>query len=219
MKTVFIPLGTRCSAATILKDHFKVREFSLPFDWIDIPIQNIEQFIERFSGSDDYLKDYVTDYILKSSSQRHLDGTYFPHDFIPWHFNSLLEMVQATSEKYRRRFLRLKEIFKSSDRKIFFTVFSQPQSDVGKNSYSLLATSIRRKLTSSPVFITVNLYDYDFNADNYDFNVGVVDPSFFNFHVPISKPLKEMTGADWAAWELDIVEKISLSPVKKYFLK
>lgn len=213
IKSIFIPLGTRCSAATILKDHFKVREFSLPFDWIDIPIKNIVQFIERFSSSEEYLINYVTDYIIASQGQRHPDGTYFPHDFVSSHFSTETDMMRYTIEKFQRRFLRLREVFKSTDsRKIFFTVCSQVQSEESEREYTYLTYTIKHKLSSAPVFIAVNLYDYDFNTE-------LGDPAFFNFHVPISKPLKEMTGADWAAWELDIVEKISLSPAKKYFLK
>jgi len=176
--TVFIPLGIRCSAAFVIGNELGKRMQAFPFDWIDTSVENITKILEmNVTGFTKYLNE------VQSHTQRHPDGTYFPHDidYVDGKF------TKEITGKYVRRFIRLKSVLSSDAKIVFLTVFKN-LADSPAN-YGLLTDKIT-SIRSNNIFITVNLFDHDVNIGNH-----------YNFYIPV-------TGSNFSLWEKQIGNKI-----------
>lgn len=192
---VFIPLGTRCSTATILNIHFKKRLFSLPFDWIDLPIRNISQFIDIEKGKQE---EFTINYFknVKLHTQRHVDNTWFPHDLHTVDFPEN-EVMGRTLEKYIRRMKRLHDVLETSESFVFFTTCAVCGSHGNLSDFNKLKSLIEGKVNKPSIFVSINLENYNFVEGNH-----------YNFHIPITNK-NPLTGQDFADWEINIVSAIN----------
>lgn len=197
---IFIPLGTRCSTATILNVHFKKRLYSLPFDWVDLPIRNMNQFISVREGEEEtFLTGYFKDVTM--NTQRHKDGTWFPHDLHTHKFPTTEIVLKNTFEKYLRRLKRLVHVLSSQpDEFIFLTLCAFPETHGTSSEFNLLEELIESKTKSKCTFVTINLVDFDFQLGNH-----------YNFAVPLETG-DNLKGENYARWEREIVEKINSDP-------
>lgn len=191
-KTIYIPLGTRCNGATIIKEHIKGRQFSMPFDWIDIPIKNISKII-GFSLEE--FRDYLLQ--VKSNTQRHPDGTWLPHD-IDYVDHKLSEVIIS---KYQRRFERFKQVLSEENDLCFLTVLAHASGQMGDaHDFYVLKDIILSKTKNKCKFITINLSKEDFESTS----------NHFNFHVPLPY-MAEPDGTVFADWEKVIYDRIKLT--------
>ena len=104
-----IPIGDHCAISIILKE-LNLRKQSYPFDWVS----NIEQLydtniiynikiISQLKSSDnidDIVKEYIGDAFDNDKKINSINNIWFPHDN---------ENTTDNFEKYKRRFIRLKE--------------------------------------------------------------------------------------------------------------
>jgi len=104
-----IPIGDHCAISIILKE-LNLRKQSYPFDWVS----NIEQLhdtnimynikiISELKSSDnvyDIVKKYIGDAFDNDKKINSINNIWFPHDS---------ENITDNFEKYKRRFIRLKE--------------------------------------------------------------------------------------------------------------
>lgn len=104
-----IPIGDHCSISIILND-LNLRKQSYPFDWVSNNeqlydtniIYNIE-IINELNASDnvnDIVKKYIGDALDNDNKINSINNIWFPHDN---------ENKNDNFEKYKRRFIRLKE--------------------------------------------------------------------------------------------------------------
>ncbi len=194
---IIIPLGTRCTSASIVKELFNQRQKSYPFDWVDIPLENIGKFIRP-----DNIEEFTKNYFFEVSSQRHPDGTWFPHDFIPSHYGGDISfMNNDTIVKYTRRLTRLHNTLKGEETLVFLTVFVHVKEE-NSGHFQQLRNLILEKSFAKCLFITVNLLPCTHIEGDVNSN-----GSHFNF---VSLPPE--SGSEfkaWKTWEEDIYEKIT----------
>lgn len=204
---VHIPLGTRCSTAYIFRDNLKLREISLPFDWVDIPIGNVKQFIEI---EREQIPSFVHDYFhqIPKTWDKHPDGTWFPHDS----FNGEVyhDAINDIIDKYTRRFERLHDLFKSEKTLVFLTTFAQHNTS-NHQEYVDLMELLCKKMSKKSVFIAINLYYTNINSHYSPYLNG---SQFYNYYIE-----KENGDMEFKKFEADIANKISTDEwTKKYFL-
>ena len=116
-----IPIGDHCAIAIILKE-LNLRKQSYPFDWVT----NIEQLydtniiynikiISELKTSDnvyDIVKKYIGDAFDTDTKINSINNIWFPHDS---------ENIIDNFEKYKRRFVRLKEDLNKKNMYILLT--------------------------------------------------------------------------------------------------
>ena len=97
-----IPIGDHCAISMIIKE-LNLRKQSYPFDWVT----NIEQLydtnISELKSSNnvyDIVKKYIGDAFDNDKKINSINNIWFPHDS---------ENITEIFEKYKRRFIRLKE--------------------------------------------------------------------------------------------------------------
>lgn len=202
---VFVPLGTRCSAAGIIQQHFKKREMSLPFDWIDTPVKNLIQFINI---DREMVTPIVKNYFLNqvnTQTHRHPDGTWFPHDLTLMPDGGYRMIVENILEKYIRRFNRLHDLFYSGRNLVFFNVNAHVNQD-NANKFVDLRRILYKKCKGRTSFVSINLVEEDFYDVSYD---------HYHFHIPL---ISGTTGQEFAIWEKQIYDRIVNSPAKTLFV-
>ncbi len=194
---VFIPLGTRCSTATVLHIHFGKRLFSLPLDWVDLPIKNINQFVSVQQGQED---EFLTDYFknVRLNTQRHTDGTWFPHDLHKLEYPNEESIKKHMLVKYIRRLKRFNEVLLNRDSEfVFLTLCVFPGTYGSLSDFNSLKDLIINKTGKPCTFVTINLADYDF-----------IDGNHYNFSV-ILENRPNLSGEDFYNWEVNIAKKIN----------
>ena len=131
----FVALGTRCTAATILNIN-NVRKNAFPFDWVDQPIKSILELVQISHGTYHELCIYLNNYFNEVRSQRHPDGSWYPHDFIITDYPE--QQLVTIKQKYTRRFWRMFDLFKSGRDIVFLTVLSEYKQEETDAYYALL---------------------------------------------------------------------------------
>jgi hypothetical protein len=116
-----IPIGDHCAISMILKE-LNIRQRSYPFDWVtnkeqvhDTNIIYNMQLIHELTTSDnvdDIVKKYIGDAFTNNNKTNSINNIWFPHES-----TNLIE----TTEKYTRRFIRLKENVYKKNMFIFLT--------------------------------------------------------------------------------------------------
>ncbi len=162
---VFMPLGARCSSASIIDGGLGKRSKAYPFDWIDIDLDTILKFLSI--PPENSIENYVAEYfknVNRETLRHETDNTWFPHDFP--------EKEDATT-KYIRRFKRMFDLFKSTKNILFLTTFAH----VNKKNTDVF-DKIKQRLSllvkGECIFITINLDDLDYEKENHA-----------NFHIPL----------------------------------
>lgn len=116
-----IPIGDHCAISLILKE-LNLRKHSYPFDWV----ANIEQvydtniiynikIISEVKSSDnvyDIVKTYIGDAFYNDNKINSINNIWFPHDS---------GNINDNFEKYKRRFIRLKEDLNKKNMYILLT--------------------------------------------------------------------------------------------------
>jgi len=134
---LYIPLGMRCSTASIVRYQLNLIDVSLPFDWCQMTSESIAKWITI--GPD---KDFIKEFFSTVNNGRNIIGDWFPHEQF-WDDRLI--------DKYLRRSIRLHDFLKSDDDKTFF-IMCGSVTDVD-NIYSVLA----EKCNSRMKIITVNM--------------------------------------------------------------
>lgn len=182
MKLNFIPLGTRCSSAFVVRDNIKKRELALPFDWLDLSIISICQFVKLNSHED--VIDYVNLYFEKIGEDphkhedsdilnysKHPDGTWFAHEIEL--IDGAYKLKPGTKNKFIKRLSRLIQILNSDEFCVFLTIMFE-EGMYSFEDYETLKNILRSKVKNNAIFITVNLgNEPDFHIENH-----------FNFRIP-----------------------------------
>ncbi len=183
----FFPLGTRCSSAAILYDLGK-RKCSYPFDWVDIELSAILNFITLQKDTiEEYLKEYFNSINVEFRSS--IDNTWFPHDFkVDMDKQTAIPKVIA---KYTRRFSRMFELFDSGKDIVFLTVIPYVDSKNHK-SYEAIKERLNFIVKGNVHFITINHADYNFIDDKHtNFYIPLKDWDMF--HEEIKKSILSIT--------------------------
>lgn len=116
-----IPIGDHCAISLILKE-LNLRKQSYPFDWVT----NIEQIydtniiynikiiseVKSSDNIDDIVKKYIGDAFDNDKKINSINNIWFPHDS---------ENISDNFEKYKRRFIRLKEDLNKKNMYILLT--------------------------------------------------------------------------------------------------
>ncbi len=165
-KIQYIPLGTHCSAASVLRDKFQLRDKSFPFDWISIPCPAITSLINM---PQDNIDQYVSDYLDQVRSQRHPDGSYFPHHFIATNdYESQLSDLKA---RFSFLYKRLFDTLQSDALCVFLSVFHEPNENESEDYFKMIDAVFSKLKLSSCFFVSVNVLDLHFNRNHYNINV------------------------------------------------
>lgn len=174
-KYTYVPLGTRCSAAYVVRDQLKKRQFSLPFDWIGMPgiYPMIKFFGVELKDVDDFMYEYFQK--VRIDTQRHPDEMWFVHDVVGITGDNGEQVMRQVKEKYIRRFKRFIELLKSGKPLVFITVMGSASIDDALH-FEELKTTIRAAAIGTCFFITVNLVKTYFEK-----------PDHVNFYIPIDE--------------------------------
>jgi hypothetical protein len=209
MQYEYIPLGTRCSTAYVLRDNLGLRRQSLPFDWVDIPIQNIKQFIDIKKNE---IPSFIDNYFnqIPKTHDRHPDGTWFPHDKFTGEIYE--DALSDIKDKYCKRLERLHDLFQSDKRLVFLTVFSE-YNPYNIGSFLELKGVLSNKCLITPFFISVNLF-FETGSD------GRMTASSLNEfdHVDYSIE-KKNTDTEFKEFEAEIARQISTWKWTKHFFE
>lgn len=203
-KYVFVPLGTRCSAAYVVRDQLKKRHFSLPFDWIGMPgIAPMTKFIGLdLPGVDEFMFNYFEK--VSIASQRHPDEMWYVHDIVGITPDNGAEVMREVRERYARRFKRFIELLLSGKSLVFISVMAVADYD-DPVQFDKLKQAIRERATGECFFITINLVKTHF-----------VKHDHVNFYIPIneSAPMDER----FYKLECEVAEVIKKNSItQKYF--
>lgn len=189
----YIPLGTRCSPAVVLK-HLGLRKEALPFDWIDCPLEQIAEFIkqepEHIKG---YLQTYFKD-VDRTNFRHRFDGTWFPMDFNPINDDEGHKTINEADfndvvDKYVVRFKRLHQLLFHAPKLVFLTIMPfYMEENVGK--YIKLEEQLLKKVKGSYKLITVNVLPLPGSAKNMlNLNVELTD-NFDVFNAAVVEKMK-----------------------------
>lgn len=183
-KYTYIPFGTRCSAATILKENLHKRGQALPFDWIDIPLKSLASFIPE---SRDHIENHVFEYLMGVENQRHtIHDVWFVHDF-PKGRKETPEEFEEIKAKYIRRFNRLFDVLEQRGKIVLLTVIPHINDDNGV--YYEEAVDKVCSITKNPVLpLSVNLYEHKSVYEMNDLRVQFKD-DWDLFHKEVAKKL------------------------------
>ncbi len=190
-ETIFLPFGTRCNSASIIDHKLNKRSASYPFDWIDISLKTMLEFLNMDRNN---IPAHISNYLdhVNAETQRHEDGTWFPHDFA--------DPLDVIKEKYIRRFHRLFDLLESDKDIIFLTILPHLTPDSGIGFYKI-ADKINTIVKGKCTFIAVNLFgkDEDFQPEN-----------IIHFYVPL---------VSWETFDNSIIEKIKNHPIASELFK
>lgn len=113
---MIIPLGTRCTAASVVRYRIGVVQPAFVFDWAQF---SVETMVEVLSLGVDQVEPYFESYFgcEFTSEKRHpVRGDWLPHDFVPG------VPVKLIREKYVRRTHRFLNALTKTGTKTFLTV-------------------------------------------------------------------------------------------------
>ena len=189
-KVNYIPLGTRCSSAFVIRDNIEKREFSLPFDWLDMPLTAISNFISvKYENIDNFTNNYFDEL---GSAHIHADGTWFPHDIV-WH-NNTWTLKPNTKEKFARRLKRLSELLITDGFFVFLTTIIK-EDKYEFDDFEKLKIQLEEIVgKENCVFITINLGKDFINENHYNY---LIEPADDDDGLKI--------------WEKNIAEKLNIA--------
>lgn len=183
-KVTYIPFGTRCSAATVLKEYLHKREASLPFDWIDISMKALINFIPESRGN---IRNHVYHYLGEIVDQKHpYDETWFVHDF-PKGRHATEKEFQQICDKYIRRFNRLFDNLNSGYKIVMLTVIAHVNDD-NLIPYEVAADKIGEMCRGPFYPVVINLSEHDTNFDVINLSV-LFEDDWTKFHRDIAAKL------------------------------
>lgn len=195
---IYIPLGTRCNSASIIKNGLGIEQASYPFDWIDIGLPAI---LEWLKVPEDKLIEYTYAYIKKLTLINKDDGTWFPHEMLYDGGENVPELWDKITNnvacKYVRRLKRLHLMLKAPSDILFLTTMPETK-DGGLltnniNTYEEIKRTIVNLVPHGRCFfVSINL----FRADK---QIGNGNLFHINYHIPTT---------DWAVYDHTITEKL-----------
>jgi hypothetical protein len=173
---LYVPLGMRCSTASIVRSRAKLVGPALPFDWCQMNSDSMAEWIINCNRAR-----WIKSYFKKFDHTTHINdrGDYFPHE--DW-------SDKTTGDKYVRRGKRLHEIMKSSEDKTFIMMWSR-NCDL-ERLYPVLEQTCKGTIN----FITFNQPGNDVTYPNHDnFNV-VFHSNWPQWEEEVSAVLKSHLG-------------------------
>jgi len=188
----YISFGSRCNSAIILRNLLKLQIESLPFDWVQMNINSMEDIMKLYNETDKieaFYSYYFTNSFNKTEKKYINDGSWFPHD----DFNNINDVIQ----KYTRRTYRLFNIIKNNNKKIFLNLQQYINSSILEKIINILDN-----LNIDYLLIIINAYDYD-----------EINKKYINFHVPFK--IEIGNDSDYDNWNLKIIDKLK---TLKYFI-
>ena len=180
----FISFGSRCNSAIILRWLLKKQEESLPFDWIQIKINTMENIMNLYHDSDK-IDAFYSCYFTNSFNiigKKSIDGSWFPHD----NFDNIHDVVA----QYSRRTYRLFHIISNNNKKIFLNLQQYTNSSILEKIIIILDN-----LNIDYLLIIINAFKYDIMTDKY-----------INFYVPFL--IEHKNDSDYDNWNLKIIDKL-----------
>ena len=154
-----IPIGDHCAISMLLKE-LKLRKQSYPFDWVSTPNQPIDTNIiynlkiisqlKMLDNVDDIIKTYIGDAFDNDKKINSINNIWFPHDSTN---------KTETFEKYKRRFIRLKE-------------------DLSKKNIFILLT--RHYYIEKQVFEQISEQLLGYNSDSIILFISGTDHTYFD---------------------------------------
>lgn len=193
----FVALGTRCTAATIL-NLTNTRKNAYPFDWCDLPISAILELVKMPHSTDDEIKTYLDNYFNQVRSQRHPNGAWYPHDFIPT--DNTEHQLADIKSKYFRRFKRMFDLFKSGNDIVFLTVLSNYEESQQWHYYELFSYLYMFRIKGSTCCISINLLNYP--KTNFG-HTNLVIPFY----------------GDWGRFDSDIIAALKENEITNAYFK
>lgn len=159
--TIFIPLGTRCNSASIIKDKLGLRKCSYPFDWIDVNLKTILKYISiQRSEIESFCMGYFATLTLISKE----DNAWYPHEFVknePVVNIETSEVLKSIAQKYIRRYNRLHDAFDSGKDLLFLTCMPHFKQD-SEGTYEQIKEKIISTTKGNIIFFTFNIADKEF---------------------------------------------------------
>ncbi len=205
---IVMPLGTRCTGAIVLIDKFDLRKAGYPFDWVDTNLTAIHNLLLLDAEN---IESHIINYFdqVQTNTQRHPDGTWFPHDIVKKNeSDDLGQIMIKVRERYIRRFKRMHEDFQSGKDFVFLTVFAHLDPDYSIQriqQYSLVMDLLMKMVKGNMKFITVNLTGnevIDFNSPHVSIRTLVV-------------PFQN----DWDKFDEDIANRLCTDPFSEPHFK
>lgn len=153
--TIIIPLGTHCNSASIIKDKLGMRQSSFPFDWIDVSLQTILQYLKVPRSQIDA---YFTDYISKLTLIDKPNNAWYPHELVDHG-----DVVRAIADKYIRRYHRMHDAFESGNDILFLTAMPHMDYDVRNVHYDAITERLIDAVKGKCIFVSINVSQKDFD--------------------------------------------------------
>lgn len=193
---IFIPLGTTPSAAVVLK-HLGWRTESLPFDWIECPLEQITEFVKQDQQNiKGYLQTFFKDVDMRDFRHR-FNGTWFPNDFTPAaDENGNRQVNQAdindVIDKYVVRFKLFNELLAHAQNLVFVTVLPFYHEE-NATKFKLLKQELLKKFKGKErSFFTINLYSNDKSVREHVNLNYELDEDWDKFHQSIATDLRQL---------------------------
>ena len=188
-----IPIGDHCAISIILKE-LNLRYKSCPFDWVtnteqlyDTNIIYNIQLINELNSSDnvnDIVKKYIGDAFDNNTKINSINNIWFPHD---------TENITDIFEKYKRRFIRLKQDINKKNIFILLTrhyyiekdIFQQIIEDLlnyNDDSKILFISGINHKYFENMNYTNVIFKHIEYDISKfYDYDYSTFRPNIKNF--------------------------------------
>lgn len=195
---ILIPFGTRCNSASIIKNGLGREQASYPFDWIDIGLPAMLNWLKVPEGQ---IVEYTYDYIKKLTLINKDDSTWFPHEMLLKGGGNTPELwdkiTDNIAQKYVRRLKRLHLMLKAPSDILFLTTLPEIRDGglltTNINTYEEIKQTVVNLVPHGRCFfVTINLFRADKQIGN--------DRLFHvNYHIPVT---------DWALYDKQITEKL-----------
>jgi hypothetical protein len=183
-----IPIGDNCAISIILQE-LNLRKKSYPFDWVT----NIEQLydtniiynikiiseVKSSDNIDDIVKKYIGDAFDTDNKINSINNIWFPHDN---------ENITDIFEKYKRRFIRLKEDLNKKNMYILLTRYYYIEKSIFEKileqllSYNIDSVILFISGTNHTYFDNIQYSNVIFKYVEYDIS------QFYNFDYTTFRP-------------------------------
>lgn len=180
----YISFGSRCNAAIILRYLLKKQEMSLPFDWVQMNINSMDNIMNLYKDHtkiEAFYCYYFTNNFNKIEKKSE-DNSWFPHD----NFDDIHKVVQ----QYVRRTYRLFDIIRNNNKKIFLHLQQYLNNSILEKIINILDN-----LNIDYFLIIINAFDHD-----------IITEKYMNFYVPFI--IENGDDSDYDNWNLKIIDKL-----------
>lgn len=131
-----------------------MRQSSFPFDWIDVSLQTILQYIKVPRTQID---EYFTDYISKLTLIDKPNNAWYPHELFDHS-----DVVKAITDKYIRRYHRMHDAFESGNEILFLTTLAHVNNKVdNKAHYTAIMEHLIDIVAGRCTFVSINVSSID----------------------------------------------------------